>query len=107
MEVTHSEGQMEYEEHGAALPASLPREGNFDACWQEECGLLFGGSRNIVGQPDVAPQRDVISAFDTSPLSGRFGFSIRMAARAFQVETDALAKLTGGLFISALGQTIR
>lgn len=97
VEVSRGEGEIEYEEHGPALPASLGREAII-------ARMLEGGvwpfvrqrPYNIVANPDVAPRAIFISAFDTSPLAPDLDFSIKDGGEAFQVGIDALAKLTDG-----------
>ncbi len=97
VEVTRGEGEIEYEEHGAALPASLSRE-------EILTRMLAGGvwpfvrqrPYNVVANPDVAPRAIFISAFETAPLAPDIDFSIKDGGEAFQVGLDALAKLTEG-----------
>lgn len=97
VEVACGEGELEYESHGSALPASLSRE-------EILTKMLAGGvwpfvrqrPYNVVASPDARPRAIFISAFDTAPLAPDIDYSIKDGGEAFQVGLDALAKLTEG-----------
>lgn len=88
---------LEYEEHGAALPAALDRQAIIER-------MLTGGvwpfvrqrPFDIIASPDVTPRAIFISAFDTAPLAPDIDFAIKDDGESFQVGIDALAKLTDG-----------
>ena len=106
VEISREEGELAYEEMGAALPASLSRDEILSR-------MLTGGvwpfvrqrPYNVVANPDVKPRGIFISAIDTAPLAPDLDFSIKDGGEAFQVGLDALSKLTDGDVHLCVGAT--
>jgi len=85
------------EQHDAADPLTLSKEGVTDAmCAAGLWPFIKMRPVDVVANPEDSPKMIVVSAFDSHPLAPDYSFLLRDNEKAFQTGMNALSMLTEG-----------
>ncbi len=91
-----ADATIEYEDFGAAKPASISAEEIKDKMLKSGVWpCIRQRPYSTIANPDDTPKAIFISAFDTSPLAPDYNYIVEGQSEAFQTGIDALKKLTG------------